>query len=287
MPLQILGARVVLVGVGRAGAAFARSWIAAGGTMARVLVRDPARRLPDGLSGLERSTVEDPGPACDVLILAVPDDAIGGVASALSETLSCDFAFHLSGALSGRVLEPLSKQGAAIGSIHPVRPFTGAAGEDWSGAFVAVEGEQGAAEVGARIVQAAGARPYSLSPEAKPLYHASASLAAGGTAAVVSVAVRGWVDCGIPEDVAREALAALASRAVEATGQRPFADAFTGAVARRDVGTVRAHAAALAGRDDALALYRLLAEEILARTPGRGRESEIRQILGAAAGAHP
>ncbi len=284
MPPEILSSRVVIVGAGRAGAAFARSWLAAGGTISRILVRDPARDLPAGLGGLPRATVAAPGPECDVLILAVPDDSIAAVATALSGKLSCDHAFHLSGALPGRVLEPLARHGAAIGSIHPVRPFTGAAGEDWNGAFVAVEGEPAAVEVAGRIARAAGARPYPLGPDAKPLYHASASLAAGGAASVVSFAVRGWMDCGIPEDVAREALAALAGLAVRATGQRPFAEAFTGAVARRDVGTVRAHAAALAGRGDALALYRLLAEEILTQTPGRGRESEIRQILSADSG---
>ncbi len=97
------------------------------------------------------------------------------------------------------------------------------------------------------------------------------------------MAVRGWVDAGIPEEVAREVLAGLAGRAIRAAGQRPFAEAFTGAVARRDVGTVREHVAALADRADALALYRALADEILERTPGRGRESEIRQILASAA----
>ncbi len=96
------------------------------------------------------------------------------------------------------------------------------------------------------------------------------------------MAVRGWVESGIPEEAAREALANLASLAVQAVGRRPFAEAFTGAVARRDVGTVRAHAAALADRSDALALYRALADEILERTPGRGRETEIRQILAQA-----
>ena len=114
--------------------------------------------------------------------------------------------------------------------------------------------------LGDRIARAVGARPHSIAPGAKPLYHASATLAAGGAAAVLAVAVRGWVDAGIPEDVAREALSALAVRAADAVGHRTFAEAFTGAVARRDVGTVEAHAEALAGRSDVLVLYRTLGE---------------------------
>lgn len=281
MPADVLAHSLVLAGAGRAGAAFARSWKAAGGSIARVIGRDSARPLPTGLEGTPRVSVQSSGPACDVLVLAVPDDAIARIAAELAPRLSCGCAVHLSGALSSAVLQPFAERGAAVASVHPVRPFTGAPGEDWQGAFVAIEGDPEGASIGTRIATAVGARPHSIAPGAKPLYHASASLAAGGAAAVLAVAVRGWVDAGIPEDVAREALSALAVRAVDAVGRRTFAEAFTGAVARRDVGTVRAHAAALADRADALALYRALASEILERTPGRGRESEIRRILAA------
>jgi predicted short-subunit dehydrogenase-like oxidoreductase (DUF2520 family) len=180
---------------------------------------------------------------------------------------------------SSRVLSALAAHGASVGSLHPLAPFTGADGEDWRGIFVAVEGDAAAVEAGERMAMAMGARSCRLSPEGKPLYHAAASLAAGGTAAVLSVAVRLGVAAGLPEELAREALAQLASRAMAAVGARRFDEAFTGAAARRDAGTVRMHARALAAHPDALALYRALAEEILARTPGRGREEEILAIL--------
>jgi predicted short-subunit dehydrogenase-like oxidoreductase (DUF2520 family) len=280
---QILLSRVALAGPGRAGRAFARSWAAAGGRIAQAIVRNTEQPLPPELSGATAvpATGPDMSP-CDILVLAVPDDAIAAVASDLALRLPCRYAFHLSGALSSRVLEPLARRGAAVASLHPVRPFTGAPHEDWRGAFVAVEGDAAALEAATRIAKAVGARPHAIEPSAKPLYHAAASLAAGGAAAVVCVAVRGWVACGIPEEVAREALSGLAARAVAAVADRPLAEAFTGAVARRDLGTVRAHAAALASRPDALALYRVLADEILDRTSGRGREEEIRVILATA-----
>ncbi len=281
---EILRSRVALAGPGRAGRAFARSWTGAGGTIDRVIVKGPGRTLPSELSAAAAALPTDPEmPPCDVLILSVPDDAIAGAAADLSARLPCRFAFHLSGALTNQVLQPLASRGAAVASLHPVRPFTGAVHEDWRGAFVAVEGDAAAVEAGTEIARAVGARPHSIEPSTKPLYHAAASLAAGGAAAVVSVAVRGWVACGIPEALAREALSGLAARAVAATGDRPMAEALTGAVARRDAGTVRAHLEALAAHHDALLLYRALAEEILDRTSGRGREEEIRRILSAAA----
>ena len=283
---EILESRLALAGAGRASRAFARSWLRAGGRIPFLIVRNPASAsgLPAEFAGIPAVPVGEAGstPAtrdCDVLILAVSDDAIESVGEALASRVSCRVALHLSGALSSGVLAPLARLGAAVGSLHPVRPFTGEVHEDWSGAFVAVEGDPAAAETATAIARAVGARPHALSPDAKPLYHAAASLAAGGTAAVVSVAVEAWIAAGVPADTAREVLSGLAERAVAAASKLPFREAFTGAVARRDVGTVRAHTEALAPHPEAFALYRALAEEILRRTQGRGKEDEIRGIL--------
>ncbi len=145
----------------------------------------------------------------------------------------------------------------------------------------AIEGQPGAVALAESIAAAVGARPHRLAAGNRALYHAAATLAAGGAAAVVSIAVRGWVAAGIPEGLARETLAGLAARSTAAVGTRTFPEAFTGAVARRDAGTVRAHVAALAADSRSLALYRALAEEILLRTEGAGREAEIRALLDA------
>ena len=244
--------------------------------------RDPARASARELAGARTS---GPGaerlPDCDILVLAVPDDVVAAAAAALANRITCRFAFHLSGALPSEALAPLRPHGARVASLHPVRPFTGADGEDWIGAHVSVEGDPEAVTAGEAVARAVGARPFRLDADAKPLYHASASLAAGGAVAVLGVAVRGWVAAGISETVAREALADLSSRATAAAGARSLAEALTGAVARRDIGTVRSHTNALASFPEALALYRALAEEILRATPGRGSEDLVRDALRA------
>jgi predicted short-subunit dehydrogenase-like oxidoreductase (DUF2520 family) len=275
-----LGLSLALAGPGRAGRAFARSWIRAGGRIAFLVARDRRRAEEAGLAPVAVHVIEEERfPPCDILLIAVPDDAIPGVAERLASRLSCRFAFHLAGALESSALEPFRRAGAAVASMHPVRPFTGSPEEDWTDAFVAVEGDRPAAELGSSIARAVGARPHLLSAAAKPLYHAGASLAAGGSVAILSVAARAWSAAGIPEDIARETLAGLALRAVSAAGRRPIAEAVTGAVARRDVETIRAHVRALRQSEDALRLYRALAREILERTAGRGREEEIRTLL--------
>jgi predicted short-subunit dehydrogenase-like oxidoreductase (DUF2520 family) len=216
---------------------------------------------------------------CDLLVIGVPDDAIASTALALAPGAACRAAFHLSGALPASLLAPLAAGGASLGSLHPVRPFSGDSGELWEGTFVAIEGEAVAVELGEKMAGALGAHGHRLGAEAKPLYHAAAALAAGGSLAAVSLATRLWSAIGIPEDLARSALADLSARASGAAVSRSFQEAFTGPVARRDAGTVRAHRAALRGIPEALAAYRTMVREILERTPGRGKEDEIRAAL--------
>jgi predicted short-subunit dehydrogenase-like oxidoreductase (DUF2520 family) len=278
---RVFASSLSLVGPGRAGSAFGRSWLAAGGTLADVIARDPASareavaRLgsgaPRGIAGLEAD--------CDILILAVPDDAIAAVASVLAGRLRCRTAFHLSGALPASVLEALRGGGASVGALHPLRVFTGSADETWAGAFVAIEGDAAALSVAEELVSAVGARAHRIATEAKPLYHAAATLAAGGTVALISLAVRAWARAGIPEGEARQALAELSERAAAAAVSRDFAEAFTGPVARRDTGTLEAHRNALVSFPDLARLYQLFARETLARTAGRGQEEEILALL--------
>src|SRR5262245_11704285 len=218
---DILRARVALAGPGRAGRAFARSWTRAGGRVSTVIRRSPAAAIPAELAGATAASLSNGRlPDCDILVLAVPDDVITETARSLAPRIACRLAFHLSGALPSDALAPFRDRGASVASLHPVRPFTGTDEEDWNGAHVAVEGDPEASAAGEDLARAVRAKPFRLTAEAKPIYHASASLAAGGAVAVLGVAVRGWMAAGIPEHVAREALSDLASRATAAAGHQ-------------------------------------------------------------------
>ena len=273
---------LTLVGPGRAGRALARSWTASGGTVDAVLARsaesaaDASRAI-----GAVRHGVTGEGPfESEVLAIAVPDDAIAPVAALLAPLARCRVAFHLSGALSSRSIAPLRRSGAAVASFHPLRPFRGESNENFRGAFAAVEGDAEACEAVEGFARRLGASPHRIAAEAKPLYHAGATLAAGGVVALLSAASRAWARAGLPEDDARAALAGLAREASEGASGHAFEIALTGPVARRDVETVRAHLRALGeASPDLLALYVLLASETLERTPGRGREDELRALL--------
>ncbi|HYB52549.1 MAG TPA: DUF2520 domain-containing protein [Thermoanaerobaculia bacterium] len=277
---RIFDLPLLLVGPGRAGRALARSWRKAGGVLAGVAGRTPesARQAGEALSARAFGVSEIPA-RVELLVLAVPDDQIAEVSRGLAVRTRCRLVFHLSGALSASALAPLRATGASAASVHPLRAFAGDPEDDWDGALVALEGDAEATTAAEQMVAAFGGDAYRIEAVAKPLYHAAATLAAGGTMAVLSVAVRAAVAAGLPESRARAALARLASEAAAAAAKRPFRDAFTGPVARRDAETVRAHRAAAAAHGDFLDLYRELARETLAATAGRGKEEEILAIL--------
>lgn len=284
MPLDIGKTSIALVGPGRAGSAFARSWTASGGSIALVARNaGAARALAKDLPRADVLALDDRlRLACDALILSVPDDAIAALARRLAPRVACRFAFHFSGALPSVELAALSSGGTRIASMHPLRAFSGSAEDAWSGAYVAVEGDEAAAKTAIRLCRHVGARPHPLSAANKPLYHAAATLAAGGTGALLSIATRLWTRAGLSEEEGRVALAGLARGAAQAVERLPFDGALTGPVARRDIATIRLHRKALAHSPELLELYAELAREVLTRTPGRGREQEIAGILSEA-----
>jgi predicted short-subunit dehydrogenase-like oxidoreductase (DUF2520 family) len=281
MAQDVATASIVLVGPGRAGRAFARSWTRTGGSIVLVARDAPAARtFAREVSRAEVVALDSRVTlAGDVFILAVPDDAIGALARRLARRLACRFAFHFSGALGSAELAPLGDVGAKLGSLHPLRAFSGSKEDDWTDAFVAVEGDEPAARMAVRLSRHVGARPHRLSAGGKPLYHAAATLAAGGTASLLSFATRLWAHAGLAEEEGKAALAGLAAGAVDAVARLPFERALTGPVARRDVETVRLHRDALAPWPELARLYELLARETLRATEGRGREAEIAAVL--------
>src|SRR6185295_2997431 len=133
MTVQTRQLSLTLVGPGRAGKAFARSWMEAGGRIAEVVsptkaaAAAAARELGAGDSaGIALAVASG-----DILVVAVPDDEIPAAARSLAGRTSCRAVFHLSGALPAARLEALGGSGAALGSLHPLRVFSGRPGENW------------------------------------------------------------------------------------------------------------------------------------------------------------
>lgn len=254
MSAPLKGLRFSLAGPGKVGSSLAGWAVAAGAELVAVAGRGALEELATG--------------GQDFLLLALPDAALVAAATELARRPQAAVALHTSGSLDASVLAPLRAAGSAIGSLHPLKafpePLTGLA--EAHGVFFAVDGDPAARDLAARLAAAWEGVPGDVPPEARPLYHFAATLAAGGVVTLLAAAGELGGRLGLPAAVTRGYLAlargavAAASRGLDAG--RPLAAAITGPVARGDVEALRRQLAALAAdAADKLPLARALAGE--------------------------
>jgi predicted short-subunit dehydrogenase-like oxidoreductase (DUF2520 family) len=218
------GLAIALVGPGRVGTSVAR-WCLASGATVRSVTRQGRRALPrwGQIAGARSVALGDlEATDCDLLLLAVPDSALAGVAATLAVRPQAGVVLHTSGRLDAEVLAPLRRGGCAVGGLHPLRAFARPlpALTVARRTFLALQGDPAARELGARIAAGLGA-PHAEVPEsARALYHLAATWAAGGSVTLLGAAVdlhaRAGVDAAAAPrlgELARGALAAVADPA--------------------------------------------------------------------------
>ena len=240
---------VGIIGPGRAGLGLALALRRAG---IRVLGVHGRRRkaVPRGV----RLSVGDVPPwlgEADIILLAVRDDALEGAVRQLApahSALAGSVVLHLSGALTSRVLAPLRRAGAAVGSLHPLMTVSAdpaLAARRFRGAAFALEGDRQAVRAATRIAQALGGMPFEVPAAAKVRYHAGAVFASNYLVAMLGAAEALLQAAGLSERHAREALGPLAAASVANVARVGPVRALTGPVARGDAAVVRRHMAAL------------------------------------------
>jgi predicted short-subunit dehydrogenase-like oxidoreductase (DUF2520 family) len=208
----------------------------------------------------------------EMLLLAVPDDAVGPVAGELAAEGGVGrshVVLHVSGLLDRSALLPLAPTGAGLGSFHPLQTIAepASAPERFAGAYAGIEGDERALAAGEQLAAALRMLTVRVAAEAKPAYHAGAVAAANYTIALAGLAERLARSAGIPEPAAARMFLPLLRGAVANLELGPAA-ALTGPVRRGDVRTIKAHLAALEPDDRELYRWLGLAALRLAREAG-------------------
>jgi predicted short-subunit dehydrogenase-like oxidoreductase (DUF2520 family) len=264
-----------IVGAGAVGTALGVALSRAGWPVHAVSSRDASRRERfRGLVDVTRVFV-DPEPLVEeveLIILAVPDDAVAPLASSL-RMYSGQAMIHTSGALGAEVLAPAMAAGTQIGSFHPLVAFadTERAVAALHGATVTIEADDQLAAMLASMAEAIGARPVRLAAGSKAAYHAAAVLAAGGFVALLdAIAELGRV-AGLDEAGSLAIYGDLIEGTLGNARALGIAAALTGPITRGDLGTLRAHLDALrAHAPGALALYVAAGRREIDLAAGRG-----------------
>ena len=231
-----------VIGLGRAGESFRRALTAVGWTCTHALGKG------DDVAGAASA-------GADITLLAVPDNQIQSVAESIRPG-PCVIV-HLSGATPP---EPLQTHNHA-GSVHPLVSLPDASsGSDAlrRSAFFAVSSDTSRAKTATHnIVAALDGTAFDVPEEARPTYHAAASVAANHLVALCAQVERLAASASVPPD----GFWALMDGVLENVRTSGARQSLTGPVSRGDWETVRRHLDSIdaAERDQYLELARAAA----------------------------
>jgi len=253
-------------------------WGRAGHSIVAASGREPSReRVARYLPG----TRFEPDPAraaetADTVVLGVRDDLIEAICGRVvtgGGLRPGARVLHLSGSVPLSALAAARDGGADVLSLHPLLSFpdvsTGIERLPGSGIAVTAEIEE-AADFGQDLARDAGARPFVLPDEVKPLYHAGAVFASNYLVAVEALAERILSAAGVSD--APSYLEPLARSAFDRAFALGPGVALTGPAVRGDAGTIERNLRALAASaPGAVAPYVALADAVTAIALDAGR----------------
>ena len=264
---------VGVVGSGRVGAVLGAALRRAGHkVVAASGVSDASRDRAEALlPGVPLLPVEDVVRRAELVLLAVPDDALADLVAGLASTgvwQAGQLVVHTSGRHGLEVFEAARDQHVLGLALHPAMTFTGTALDldrlaDCCFGVTAPEPLRPVAEA---LVLEIGSEPVWVEQEMRPLYHAALAHGANHLVTLVAQSLQALAAAGVehPSRVLGPLVAAALDNALRAGDA-----ALTGPVARGDAGTVAEHLRQLQSltpdiRPTYVALARATAERALA-----------------------
>ncbi|SOD70553.1 predicted short-subunit dehydrogenase-like oxidoreductase [Jatrophihabitans sp. GAS493] len=268
--------RVGVVGTGRVGSVLGAALIRAGHeVVAASGVSDRsqayARRLLPGVPILPPDEVVADA---DLVLLAVPDDALRPLVTGLATTNAWRpgaLVAHTSGAYGISVLDAAAARGVVPLALHPVMTFAGRP-EDLDrleGAAFGVTSAEEMRPVAEALVVQIGGEPVWVPELARPMYHAALSIGANYLVTIVNDSLDLLDAAGVEQSP--RLLAPLLSAALDNV-LRLRDGALTGPVSRGDVATVATHLTTLrAQAPQTVAAYIAMARRTAERASAAGQ----------------
>ncbi len=284
--------RVGVISAGRVGSVLGAALQRAGHQIIAVSGVSDATllRVEQLLPGVPVLPPDEVAAQADLVLLALPDDALAGMVRGLvvsGSLRSGQIVVHTSGAHGVDVLAAATEVGALPLALHPAMTFTGRAEdvERLTTACVAVTataGHEEAWNVGEVLALELGAEPVRVPEEARRLYHTALAHGANHLITLVNECADLLRSAGI--DIAERVLAPMLSASLD-NALRHGDRALTGPVSRGDAGTVRVHLGTLRATNPAvLPAYVELAKRTADRAVRAGvlradAEPDVRHVL--------
>lgn len=258
--------RIGIIGTGRVAGAMALALHVHSAAVPLVWGRDPTRR--DVLAAACHAAVAPDlaviAQACDLILIAVSDDAIATVTSDLAACLpagATPLILHLSGRSGATLLAPLQQRGALTAAVHPAMTFTGDAAREVArmvGATFVITTDSPPALAAARhLVALLGGVAEQVGEGQRALYHAALCHASNHLVTLIAGARDALSTAGIADPSAL--LGPLVRAALDNSLDRGMA-ALSGPLLRGDADSIGRHLAALAAdHPQLLPAYRAMA----------------------------
>lgn len=182
--------------------------------------------------------------AAEVVILAVPDDQIAGVAARLARIpLKGKIVVHTSGARNSTVLDCCKLRGATTASVHPMQTFPARFQPPriWQGILCSYEGSpEGYSRISSCFAEL-GVRMISLTADQKLAVHLAATICSNFAVALLALAEEIVAISGIEDVGARELLLPLFKQVARNYESSDVHEILSGPVQRGDLETIRKH----------------------------------------------
>jgi len=273
---------VGVVGAGKVGAVLGAALRAAGHAVVGVsAVSEASReRAENLLPGVPVLDIPDVIERAELVLLAVPDDALAPLVSGLAATGAWQpgqLVIHTSGRYGTEVLEPAKARGAIALALHPAMTFTGMSLDltRLTDCSFGVTAPAAVLPIAQALVVEMGAEPVVIQEQDRALYHTALAHASNHLVTITAQSAQLLQGIGVerPDRLLGPLMRASLENAL-AAGE----GVLTGPVARGDAGTVAAHRAALAQREaqeagaspDIRAAYQAMARATAMRALSRG-----------------
>jgi predicted short-subunit dehydrogenase-like oxidoreductase (DUF2520 family) len=278
LPAMAAKPSIGIVGPGRLGTALAVELRRAGYKVSEIISRNNAasKRKAATLARRVRaqaSTVDDARLNADVIWFCVPDREIKNAAHQLGSAIDWKrkIGFHSSGALLSDELNILRRQGAAVGSIHPMMTFVTGSIPSLNGVPFAMEGDTAAIRAARRIVRDLDGEAFTIRRQHKIAYHAWGSFASPLLVATLATAEQLAGAAGLSTREARRKMVPIVKQTIANYEMLGPAGAFSGPIVRGDAEIVRKHLQVLKKVPEAREVYLALARAAMRYLPAQNR----------------
>lgn len=284
-----------IVGGGKVGTALGANLVRAGYACTGVVctTQSSAQKAVSFIGSGTASTIPwEITPKADIVLITTPDSAIADVCEQIDAHRGFApgaIVLHCSGALPSTLLKIASAGDVATGSLHPLQSIAGVdpVVNPFEGIVMAVEGTPRAVAAAMAMGKDLGATCFTISTEAKTLYHAAAVVTSNYLVTLCDTAFALLEAAGIDRNRAFETLKPLIFGTLENIRTVGIPLALTGPVARGDAPIIEAHIQEMARqKPDLLPVYRVLGLHTINVAKAKGTITEtqaevLRQVFNA------